>query len=241
MESWKDQGIVISMRSHGENGAVVGLLTESRGRHMGYVQGAQSVKKRGVLQLGNLVSVHWKARMSDNLGNFSIEQDRNLASSIWDEPLKLQALMAACALCDSVLPEREPYTGLYYGLQALFENLESESWGAIYVAWEIALLKELGFGLDLSRCAGGGDDNDLCYVSPKSGRAVSASAGAPYKDKLLPLPDFLRPAGERADREEVLKGLAVTSYFLENRVFAQNYKGIPEPRQRLEDSLRQAG
>lgn len=241
MENWTDQGIVIAVRPHGENGAVVALLTEGVGRHVGYVRGAQSVKKRGVLQIGNLCTAHWSARVSDSMGNYNLEQDRNLASAIWDEPLKLQAMMAACALCDGLLPEREPHPGLFYGMQALFENLDGENWGAIYVAWEIALLKELGFGLDLARCAGGGDDNDLAYVSPKSGRAVSQIAGDPYKEKLFPLPDFLKPGGQKADSEEVLKGLRITSYFLEHRVFAQHYNGIPSERLILEEKLAAQG
>lgn len=239
MESWTDQGIVISVKPHGENGAVVALLTEALGRHVGYVRGAQSAKKRGVLQLGNLCTAQWQARVSDSMGSYALEQERNLASAVWDEPLQLQALMAACALCESLLPEREPHPGLFYGLQALFENLDGENWGAIYIAWEIALLKELGFGLDLSRCAGDGDPETLCYVSPKSGCAVSEKAGEPYKDMLIELPDFLKPHGQDASISEIIKGLEMTSYFFENRVFAQHYAGIPDQRLRLEEKLKE--
>lgn len=204
---------------------------------------------RGTLEPGNLVSADWRARNSDDLGAYTLEQERNLASGFLSDGLRLGALQSACALCDAALPEREGHPGLYYGLLALLDAFEGEAWGAGYVIWEIALLKELGFGIDLTRCAGNGNPSTLCYVSPKSGCAVSAEKGEPYKDKLLTLPYFLRPSppsippasgGEanvvsRGGEEDVLAGLQVTGYFLEHRVFAHHSRGIPTERLRFQE------
>lgn len=233
MERWQDQGIVLAVRRHGENGAVASLLTEGQGRHAGYIRGAQGTRLRGTLEVGNLVDANWSARTSDDLGTLSVELSQAPAAHFMQDPLKLAALQAACALCDSALPEREGHAGLFHGLNALFGALQSDIWGATYVMWEIALLKELGFALDLSKCAGGGSSEGLAYVSPKTGRAVSAEAGAPYKEKLLPLPGFLKGQGETGD-EDVLVGLQLTGYFMEHWVYAHHSAGVPEARLRFQ-------
>ncbi len=234
MEQWQDQGIVLAVRRHGESGGVVSLLTQEHGRHAGYVRGAQGSRMRGTLEVGNLVDAHWSARGGDDLGSLKLELSHSPAAHFMQDALKLAALQSACALCDAALPEREGHPGLFHGVQALFEALQTEIWAQVYVMWEIAFLKELGFSLDLSKCAGGGDDNALAYVSPKTGRAVSAEAGEPYKEKLLALPAFLRPAGgeERGegDDEDVLIGLQLTAYFLEHWAFAHHTTGVPEAR-----------
>ncbi len=234
MERWQDQGIVLSARRHGENGAVVSLLTESHGRHAGYVRGAHSTKGRGTLEAGNIVDVSWQSRVSDQLGSFSLELSKNPTAHFIAEPLKLGALQSACALCDAALPEREGHSGLFYGLLSLFDALTTEVWAPAYVMWEIAFLRELGFSLDLGKCAGGGDDLELVYVSPKTGRAVSAGAGAIYKERLLALPGFLSPAGGNGDDAEVEAGLKLTAHFLEHWVFAHHTQGMPEARLRFE-------
>lgn len=233
MENWQDQGIVLSARPHAENGAIVSLLTENHGRHAGYVRGAQSSKMRAILQPGTLVCAQWQSRVSDGLGAFSLEQERQIAAGLMDDGLRLGALLSACALCDASVPEREGHSGLFYGLLALLETLENDSWSAAYIVWEVALLRELGFRLDLSRCAGGGPDGDLHYISPKTGRAVSIQAGEPYKDKLLRLPDFLKPGGRNADAGEVMAGLEMTGFFFEHWVFTHHTRGVPEDRLRF--------
>ena len=230
MESWQDQGIVLSARAHGENGAVVSLLTEEQGRAAGYVRGAQGSKMRGTLEVGNLVDARWQSRTSDGLGSFTLELSRGTAAHFMQDPIKLAALQSACGLCDEALPEKESHPGLFHGLSALFETLESEIWGAAYVMWEIALLKELGFSLDLTRCASGNGDENLIYVSPKTGKAVSESAGEIYKEKLLPLPGFLKPGGGAMESEDVLQGLEMTVYFLEHWVFTHHSRGVPASR-----------
>jgi DNA repair protein RecO (recombination protein O) len=238
MEIWEDQGIVLAVRPHGENGAVVSLLSENHGRHAGYVRGASSSKLRGTLEVGNLVDVNWQSRVSDSLGAFTLELVKSYGPAVMQDAQRLAALQSACALCDAALPEREGHAGLYHGLIALFDTLDSEIWGAAYVMWEIAFLRELGFSLDLKTCAGGGDAQTLAYISPKTGRAVSYKAGEPYKDKLLPLPSFLKPNRGSADDEDVLIGLAMTGYFLEHWAFAHHTHGVPEARNRLAARLK---
>jgi DNA repair protein RecO (recombination protein O) len=234
MEQWRDQGIVLAARAHGESGAVAYLLTESHGRHAGYVQGGQSTRLRGVLEPGSMVSASWSSRVADGLGGYVLEQERHVAALLMQDALRLGALQSACALVDAALPERQPHPGLYHGMMALIDTMDAEIWGAAYVMWELALLRELGYGIELSRCAGGGDAATLEWVSPKTGHAVSRAAGMPYKERLLPLPAFLKPEKGEVTDEEILKGLRLTGYFLEHRVFAQSRTGIPPERLRFE-------
>lgn len=253
---------MLSARGHGENGAIVSLLTENNGRHAGYVRGAHSSKSRGTLEVGNLVDVNWQSRVEGQLGSYTLELSKNPTAHFIDDSLKLSALQSACALCDAALPEREGHPGLFYGLQALFTALSTDIWGPAYVMWEIAFLRELGFSLDLTKCAGGGDSSSLIYVSPKTGRAVSEAAGEPYKEKLLLLPGFLRrqdslpplggglglalrsPKGEAgwggepiSENADTLLGLRLTAHFLEHWVFAHHTHGVPEARARFQDRL----
>lgn len=228
MESFQNQGIVLSVRAHGESGGIVSLMTEEQGRCAGYVRGARGSKMRGTLEQGNIVDANWSSRVSDGLGTYSLELSKSYAAVFMQDPLKLGALQSACALMDAALPEREPHAGLYHGLAALFDMLDGEIWGAAYVMWEIAFLKELGFSLDLSCCAGGGE-GALAYVSPKTGRAVSKAAGAPYKGKLLDLPGFLIGDGA-PDEVSVYDGLKMTGHFLEHWVFNHHTKGVPDAR-----------
>jgi DNA repair protein RecO (recombination protein O) len=235
MEEWSDQGIVLSARSHGEGGAVLSLLTEKHGRHNGYLHGAKSSRLRGMIEPGSLLDVTWKSRVSDQLGTYSFEHGVNRSAMLLDEPLKLSALLSACSLCDAALPEREIHAGLFYGMTAMMNNLQSEIWAAAYVMWEIALLKELGFGVDLTRCVAGGSSGELTHVSPKSGCAVSREKAEPYKDKLLKLPDFLAGRGLSEETSpDILDGLKLTGYFLTNWVFGHHSQGIPEARLRFQ-------
>jgi DNA repair protein RecO (recombination protein O) len=235
MEIWQDQGIVLAVRRHGESGAIVALLTQNHGRAAGYVRGAQGSKMRGTLEAGNIVDATWQARTTDSLGAFALELSAAPAATFMQDPLKLAALQSACALCDAALPEREGHPGLFHGLGALLEILQGDVWGPAYVMWEIALLRELGFSLDFSRCAGGGDAQNLVYISPKTGRAVSREAGALYKDRLLDLPAFLRPGRAVGDESDILTGLRLTGYFLEHWVFTHHTKGVPEARLRFQE------
>lgn len=231
---WNDQAIVLGARPHGESATVLNLLTEAHGRHAGLLPGGQSRKVRGLYQAGNRVSATWRARLADHLGTYSCELEENLAARLLDVPDRLAALAAAVAVTDKALPEREPHPAVFHGLKVLLEALEGDHWAEIYVRWELAVLAELGFGLDLTHCAAGGDNDQLAYVSPKSGRAVSLAAGEPYRQKLLSLPGFLVGRGG-GGAEEVGQGLRLTGYFLESRVFAPHHQPLPDARGRLAD------
>lgn len=231
---WRDEGIVLSLRKHGESSVVAHLLTRAHGRHAGLIRGGNSKKQRGVLQQGNEVHATWRARLEEQLGSFSVELLDGHAARVLSDPGRLAAMSSACALVDSCLPEREPHPDLYAALRALLEVLNDEGWEAAYVAWELSLLAELGFGLDLSECAATGDTDDLIYVSPKSGRAVSRTAGEAYREKLLPLPQFLigRVSGEEP---ALADGLRLTGYFLDRHMLAPHGKLLPDARARLSD------
>ena len=233
MEQWRDQGIVLSARTHGESGSIVSLLTERYGRHAGYLRGGQGSKNRALVQAGNLVTANWASRADHGLGYYSLEAERPVAAMLMDDALKLGAMQSACALCDAALPEREAHAALFHGLVALGEAMQGEVWAEIYIIWELAFLRELGYGIELTRCAQGGDPATLEWVSPRSGCAVSAAAGEPYKDRLLKLPAFLRPGRGAGGAEDVLDGLKLTGYFLEHRIFAQLTSGIPVERLRF--------
>jgi DNA repair protein RecO (recombination protein O) len=235
---WRDTGFVLIARRHGENGMIVELLTAEHGRHAGLVRGGQSPKRRALLQPGNLVAASWRGRLEEHLGAFDIELVRAHAAALIDDADKLAALSSAAALIALALPEREPYGDVYQGFGELMGALDSASlWPQRYVIWECELLAALGYGLDLSACAATGVNDDLVYVSPRTGRAVSRSAGAPYHDKLLSLPDFLHHEAD-ANGAEIIAGLTLTGYFLHHHLLAPQGRALPEARGRLADRLR---
>jgi DNA repair protein RecO (recombination protein O) len=232
MEYWEDQGIVLSARPHGETAVIVRVMTENHGMSAGYVRGGQGRSQRGTLDAGNSVLLRWQARVSDQLGSFDVELVSSPAAYILQDAVRLAALQSACALCEAALPERAIHAGVFHGLSALMQALSGPHWGEVYVMWELALLREMGFALDLTACAAGGDGADLAYVSPRTGRAVSAVNGAPYADKLLKLPEFLKPSRGQAD-DDLVTGLRLSGYFLEHWAFAHHSAGLPDARTRL--------
>lgn len=235
---WDDEGIVLAARAHGERALVVQLLTREHGRHAGLLRGGQSPKTRAHWQIGNRLTLSWRARLAEHLGFISGEVVEAHAAKLLDDPLRLGALASAASLAASALPEREPHPRAYRGLLYLIEALGADDrWAIAYVEWEIALLEELGFGLDLSSCAATGETENLIYVSPRSGQAVSAEAGAPYRERMLPLPAFLRGATARPEPQEVLDGLRLAGFFLEQRVFAPHQHKLPAARSRYVDAL----
>lgn len=239
---WSDDGVVLATRRHGEHALVVQLLTREHGHHAGILRGGQSPRVRAQWQIGSRIRVTWKARLVEHLGSISGELVAGHASRFFDDRVRLAALASAAALAAAALPEREPHPRAYAGLDALIAALEeNDRWAVAYVEWEMTLLEEMGFGLDLSRCAATGVTDNLVYVSPRSGQAVSAMAGAPYRDRMFRLPAFLRQAGvaTRPEPDDVLDGLALTGFFLDRRVFASHGRETPAARGRYVDVLRQ--
>lgn len=236
--NWTDEAIILSVRPHGETAAIAEVFTRAHGRYLGLVHGGRSRKLRPILQIGNHVECTWKARLAEQLGHMTMELRRGYAASAMDDGAALAGLTSLCALT-RLLPERDPHPSLYEITLFVLGFLDDPSvWPALYVRWELALLGELGFGLDLSQCAATGANDQLIYVSPKSARAVSASAGEPYKDKLLRLPPFLtrsRQAGVMPG--DVKDGLVLTGYFLEQRVLAPRDAPMPDARNRLAEML----
>lgn len=237
---WVDEGVILAVRKHGETSAVVTLLTRGHGRHAGLVRGGAGRGARGILQPGNCVSAHWRARLAEHLGTFTCELTHAHAAAVLDDADRLAVLTAACAVAEAALPEREACEAIYDGLLAVLAAVEAGVWPVAYVRWELGLLAELGFGLDLAECAVTGRNDQLAYVSPRSGRAVSLAAGEPYKERLLPLPGFLAGGGNGAVTAEVADGLRLTGHFLERHVFAQAGRGVPAARRRLEERLRRS-
>jgi DNA repair protein RecO (recombination protein O) len=236
---WSDDALVLSLRAHGENAAILEALTRKHGRHLGLVHGGGSTRGRAVLQPGNRVKLSWRARLSEHLGVSTAELARSRIGEMFESRTSLIGLNALSAVASAALPEREPHEAAYECADALLDAIaehEFADWAPLFVHWELGLLNELGFGLDLSRCAATGAVDDLIYVSPRTGRAVSRQAGAPYADRMLPLPAFLlgRQAGE-AGPDEVRAGLRLTEYFLDQWVLGPHNKTMPDARTRLAD------
>jgi DNA repair protein RecO (recombination protein O) len=239
---WEDDAYVLSARAHGESGAIVELLTAEHGRFAAHVAGGASRKMRPFLQPGSRVIARYRARVSEQLGSAGLEPVGEGPSALFDDATALAGLSAAAAVAAGALPEREAHPGVFFGLEALLQALSHPAvWPAVYVRFEAGLLQDLGFGLDLSRCAATGSTDDLIYVSPRTGRAVSRRAGEPYKDRLLKLPPFLLGAQAGLDAGDVDLGLILTGHFLEQSVFSPLNRPLPPARVWLVDRLRESG
>lgn len=236
---WTDDGIILSARKHGESSAIVQVLTRGHGRHAGLVRGGAGRGARGTLQPGNQVHVQWRARLAEHLGAYSVELERARAASVLGDALRLAALSSACALAEAALPEREAHPAAHDGFCALLDALEgADHWAHAYVQWELGLLGELGFGLDLSSCAQTGETEGLAYVSPRTGRAVTEAAAGTYKHRLLKLPAFLAGEGSNGDgKADIAEGLTLTGHFLSHHVLAPHHIKIPPARTRFADKF----
>ncbi len=222
---WTDDGIVLGVKRHGEASAIAELMTRAHGRHLGLVRGGFGSRLRPVLQPANSVSATWRARLDEHLGNYSIEPVKLRSAAVFAAPYAVFGVTHVAALA-RLLPERDPHSELYDRILEIVDGLDDAVQAAARVArFELHLLAELGFGLDLEACVSTGATQDLVYVSPKSGRAVSRTAGVPWHDKLLQLPDFLRDRSITPADSDLAAAFALTGYFLSRHVL--------EPRQLL--------
>ncbi|MGE0501374.1 MAG: DNA repair protein RecO [Rhizobiaceae bacterium] len=228
---WRDEGIVLGTRKHGETSAILEVMTRGHGRHLGLVRGGRSRKLQPVLQAGNRVDVLWRARLDEHLGVFQVEPVELNAARLFDRAVSVYALQTLAAHL-RLLPERDPHGGLFEALAVTLQHLEDTASAAeLVVRFELMVLEELGFGLDLARCAATGARDNLAFVSPKTGRAVSRDAGEPWADRMLVLPAFLAPgSGLRADAVAVETAYRLTGHFLARHVYEA--RGIAEPEAR---------
>jgi DNA repair protein RecO (recombination protein O) len=233
---WRDEGILLSMRPHGETSAIIEVLTAAHGRHAGVVRGGASRKMAATLQPGTGLTLEWRARLDEHIGSFTVEPLKSRAHLMSDR-LALAGLMSVCAVLHEALPEREPHPELWRKTLELLDGLGLEGWPAAYVRWELCLLEEIGFGLDLSVCAVTGATEGLAYVSPKSGRAVTARGAGEWADRLLPLPEGLDGEGPLG-LEAVAMGLRLTGFFLDRELRPVLHdRPLPEARSRLVDLI----
>ena len=235
---WKDDAIALAARPYGETGVILETLTRHHGRHLGLVHGSSSRRQRSPVQAGNTLDISWRARLADHLGTFSVELRRERAGALIENREALIGINAFTEVAHAAMPEREPHPTVFAAAEILLDGMSESDflhWGALYVRWEAGLLEELGFGLDLRNCAATGVTENLRYVSPKSGRAVSAEAGRPYHSRLFSLPAFLLQSTEAAPaRNEIADGLRLTGYFLQERVLAPHHRPLPAARMRLD-------
>jgi DNA repair protein RecO (recombination protein O) len=240
---WQAPAVVLDTRPLGESGAVVSLLTEAQGRHAGLAKGGASRAQAPVWQRGNLVEARWVARLPDQLGSLTGELVHPAAALALEDPLALALLSSACAVAEGALPEREPHPRCFQGLVSLIARLPEGPGRLVadYVRWEAELLAELGYGLDLARCAATGATEDLVWVSPRTGRAVSAAAGEPWASRLLALPRFLLGQSGVVGPAEWFTGLRLTGHFLARDVFGERPGGLPQARTMLQDRVAALG
>jgi len=230
---WVDEGIVLGVKRHGEGSAIVELMTRAHGRHLGLVRGGTGSRLRPILQPGNSVAATWRARLDEHLGNYTVEGTRLRAAAFLGAAHAVYGVTHLAALT-RLLPERDPHADVYTVLEGILEHLdEPERAGVLVVRFELMMLAELGFGLDLAQCAATGGTDDLIYVSPKSGRAVSRAAGEAWQDKLLRLPRFLIGDEEKPPATDIADGFEITGFFLARHLFDPRGLMMPDARRQF--------
>ncbi|MDE3177941.1 MAG: DNA repair protein RecO [Pseudomonadota bacterium] len=235
---WRDEGLVIGLKRLGESSSVLEAMTRAHGRHLGLVRGARSGRLAAALQPGNSVGLVWRARLDEHLGAYAVEPLTLRAGRFLPSALALAGVNLIGALL-RLLPERDPHEALFDELIGVIEALDDDDHAPARLArFEARMLGECGFALDLSQCAATGARTELIYVSPKSGRAVSAGAGAPYRDKLLPLPAFLRDDAIAPDDQAIVDAFRLTGFFLERELFGPRGLKMPDARESLINAMR---
>lgn len=217
---WVDEGIILGVRKHGETSAVVEVMTRHHGRHMGLVRGGRSRRMQPVLQPGNSADIVWRARLDEHLGSFQIEPVKMRAAQLMESAIGIHGVQAMAAIL-RLLPERDPHEHLFEVFTVIIDHLDKPAdAGELFVRFELSMLNELGFGLDLSQCAATGQKDQLIYISPKSGRAVSANAGEPWKDKLFKYPNFMiEGSDEAATYQGLMDAFEVTNFFFDRHIY----------------------
>ena len=250
MPEWNDVGIVLSAKKYGEKGLIINILTESHGRYVGWINNYKTKSISSSVQPGNLVKVVWKSRLIEQMGNFKIELISSISGKIFDEKLKLQALNSLCSLLEKFLPERQSYPEIFNATKAFLNVLainnesENKKWIKGYVKWEIGLLSSIGFSLNLKQCAVTRQKQNLHYVSPKTGNAVSKDGAGKFAPKLLKLPMFLGGVEDVGSsfNEEIIMGFNITTYFFKNKLLLSindsRIMNLPNPRVRLENMIK---
>jgi DNA repair protein RecO (recombination protein O) len=237
---WTDDGIVLGVKRHGETSGILELMTRAHGRHLGLVRGGFGARMKPILQPGNRVGTIWRARLDEHLGNYTVEASALRAANYFASPHAIYGVTHLAALM-RLLPERDPHEALYAALDAILDRLGEAHIAAPMVArFELQILAELGFGLDLAQCAATGGHDELIFVSPKSGRAVSREAGAPYADKMLPLPAFLRDVAVTPAGDDLADSFALTGYFLTRHVLAPRGLALADERSHFIAALTRA-
>ena len=250
MPEWNDVGIILSAKKYGEKGLIINILTETHGRYVGWINNHKTKSVLSSVQPGNLVKVFWKSRIIEQMGNFKIEQISSISGKIFDEKLKLQALISLCSLLEKFLPERQSYSEIFNATKAFLnvlvinDELDNKEWIKGYVKWEIGLLSSIGFSLDLNQCAVTGEKNNLYYVSPKTGKAVSKKGAGKFAPKLFKLPMFLGGVEDVGSsfNEEIIMGFNITTYFFKNKLLLSindsRIMNLPNPRDRFENMIK---
>ena len=237
---WTDEGVVLGVKRHGETSGILEMLTRAHGRHLGLVRGGFSSRLKPILQPGNSVSATWRARLDEHLGTYTVEPVRLRAASFFASPHAVYGVTHLAALM-RLLPERDPHEGLYDALSEILGRLDDAGAAApMVVRFELQLLAELGFGLDLTQCAATGAQEELDYVSPKSGRAVSRAAGSPYAERMLRLPAFLREQEASPQGRDLADGFALTGFFLTRHVLEPRGAALADERAHFIAALERA-
>ena len=233
---WSEEAIILATRKFGESGLLLTFFARSKGLYSGLVRGGQSKSKTAIYQVGNLVEATWRGRLEEQLGVFTAEAVNSIGAKLISEPLKLQALISINSIMRKTLIDSQPYVDLYITFKSFLEHLlDDERWEEGYVKMEMLLMQYLGFGLDLTECAVSGATVGLAYISPKTGRAVTAEVARGYEDKLFKLPRFL--LDELANETEIIEALKISEYFLEKHLFYPHGRKLPEERGRFVGSL----
>lgn len=237
MIEWREDGILLATRKHGETAAIIDVFTPAHGRHLGVVRGGAGRRMGPILQPGAQLDLAWKARLEEHMGAFTVEPIRSRAAAVMGDPLALAGQNAVLGLLSFALAERQPHAELYAQTENLLDLIvETPAWPLAYLQWEMALLESLGFAMELKTCAVTGAFDDLAYISPKSGRAVSQAGAGDWADRLLPLYPVLLGQGAATDAD-IGQAMQVTGFFLEKGLAAEKARDLPDARLRLRDLL----